>query len=77
MEHVIGQLTTNAVKQQWFETQERRLADRELTQNMQLEELQGADLAAVMTELAQLQTTYTATMQMINKTSQLSIINYI
>ena len=77
MDHVIGQLTTNAVKQQWFETQERRLADRELTQNMQLEELQGADLAAVMTELAQLQTTYQATMQMINKTSQLSIINFI
>jgi len=77
MDHVIGQLTTNAVKQQWFETQERRLTDRELTQNMQLEELQGADLAAVMTELAQLQTTYQATMQMINKTSQLSIINYI
>jgi len=77
MDHVIGQLTTNAVKQQWFETQERRLADRELTQNMQLEDLQGADLAAVMTELAQLQTTYTATMQMINKTSQMSIINFI
>ena len=77
MDHVIGQLTTNAVKQQWFETQERRLDDRELTQNMQLEDLQGADLAAVMTELAQLQTTYTATMQMINKTSQMSIINFI
>lgn len=77
MDHVIGHLTTNAVKQQWLETQERRLRDVELTQNQQLEDLQSADLAAVMTELAQLQTTYQATMQMIRQTNTLSIINYI
>ena len=77
MDHAIGQLTTNAVKQQWLESQESRLIDLELSQNMQLEDLQSADLAAVMTELAQLQTTYQATMQMINQTSSMSIINFI
>lgn len=77
MDHVIGQLTDNAVKQQWFEAQESRLLDRELNHNMQLEDLQSADLGAVMTELAQLQTTYQATMQMITKTNSLSIINFI
>ncbi|MCM8542482.1 MAG: hypothetical protein NE328_19585 [Lentisphaeraceae bacterium] len=77
MDHVIGQLTTNAVKQQWFESQESRLLDVELNKNVQLEDLQSADLGSVMIELAQLQTTYQATMQMISKTNTLSIINYI
>lgn len=77
MDHVIGQLTTNAVKQQWLEAQEGRLLDRELNHNRQLEDLQSADIGAVMTELSQLQTTYQATMQMIRQTNTLSIINFI
>lgn len=77
MDHVIGQLTTNAVKQQWFDAQEGRLLDVELNKNTQLEDLQSADLGAVMTELTQLQTTYQATMQMIRQTNTLSIINFI
>lgn len=77
MDHVIGQLTTNAVKQQWLESQESRLLDRELNHNRQLEDLQSADLGAVMTELSQLQTTYQATMQMIRQTNSMSIINFI
>ena len=77
MDHVIGQLTGNAVKQQWFEAQESRLLDRELNHNTQLEDLQSADLGAVMTELSQLQTTYQATMQMIRQTNTMSIINFI
>ena len=77
MDHVIGHLTTNGVTQQWLESQGSRLIQEREVQVRQLEQVQSADLAASMTELAQLQTTYQATMQMINSTNSMSILNYL
>jgi flagellar hook-associated protein 3 FlgL len=77
MDHVIGHVTVNGVKQQWLDKQTFTLIENREVQVRSLENIQGADLAAAMTELTQLQTTYQATMQMISNTNQLSILNHI
>ena len=77
LDHVIGHVTTNGVKQQWLESQTSRLLKDREVQVKQLETVQSVDLAAAMTELAHLQTTYQATMQMISNTNSMSILNYI
>lgn len=77
LDHAIGHLTLSGVQQQWFESQERSLRNSENVQVQQLESLQAADLAASMTELSQLQTTLQATMQMVSRVNQLSIMQFI
>ncbi|MCM8529572.1 MAG: hypothetical protein NE330_00300 [Lentisphaeraceae bacterium] len=77
LDHTIGHLTQSGVQQQWFQSQERSLQNSQTVQVQQLETLQAADLAASMTDLSQLQTTLQATMQMVSRVNQLSIMNFL
>jgi flagellar hook-associated protein 3 FlgL len=77
LDHSIGHLTQSGVQQQWLMSQAKSLRNSETVQVQQLENLQAADLAAAMTDLSQLQTTLQATMQMVSRVNQLSIMNYI
>ncbi|NQZ59353.1 MAG: hypothetical protein HRT88_18025, partial [Lentisphaeraceae bacterium] len=77
LNHVIGKVTRNGVKQQLLEAQARSLGNTRTTQVKQLSSMQGADLAASLTELQQLQTTLQASMQMISQTNSMSLLNFI
>ena len=77
LDHTIGHLTQSGVQQQWFQSQEKSLQNSQTVQVQQLETLQAADLAASMTDLSQLQTTLQATMQMVSRVNQLSIMNFL
>jgi len=77
MDHVIGKVTENGVKQQLLEAQRSSLVSTTENQYRQLDSMQGADMAASLTDLQQLQTSLQATMQMISRTNSMSILNFI
>lgn len=77
LDHVIGKLTESGVKQKWFESRESSLNSIRNIQESQLGKMKGVDMARAITELTELQTAFQASLQMINRTDQMSILNFI
>ena len=77
LDHVIGKLTENGVKQKWFESREYSLISIRGIQENQLGSMKGVDMARAITELNELQTAFQASLQMITRTDQMSILNFI
>ena len=77
LDHVIGKVTENGVKQKWFETRDFSLISIRGIQENQIGSMRGVDMARAMTELNELQTAFQASLQMITRTDQMSVLNFI
>ncbi|MEN9359453.1 MAG: hypothetical protein RL095_988 [Verrucomicrobiota bacterium] len=77
LDHVINRISSNGVRQQWFEQQNNTLISVQETNLKQVGLLKDADMSKSIMELSQLQTSFQASMQMIAKNNEMSILKYI
>ncbi len=77
LDHVINRISSNGVRQQWFEQQNNTLISVQETNQQQISLLKDVDMSKAIMELSQLQTSFQASMQMVSRSNEMSILKYI